>query len=109
MRTAQSWSPGLASLLGLCFLGILNGGAVAQQTFTGCIGEKVGFVDSCPPGIDYHYDCNFARQHPSGTDEAAASDFCIHVKGFTRFGVQRLRSYGGDNCGYIVDQTTCQN
>jgi hypothetical protein len=48
--------------------------AFAQATFTGCIGESVGYVDACPPGLDYHYDCGFAHAHPSGTDEAAAND-----------------------------------
>jgi hypothetical protein len=75
----------------------------AQQMYRACIGE------GCPSGMSFYFDCHFAESHRSDADVAAANKVCIEYKAFNRAGVQRLMSYNGHKCGFVVDQITCQN
>jgi hypothetical protein len=100
------------SLFTLVALAAFDGSrAQAQQIFYACIGEGGVWLDGsgCPANAGYYFECPFARAHPTDTDQAAANEICITYKAFKRAGVQRLRSYDGHNCGYIVIQVTCQN
>ncbi|MGO9701712.1 MAG: hypothetical protein ACLPX7_20885 [Xanthobacteraceae bacterium] len=81
------------------------------KTFQACIGQGPFFQDGtgCPtpsntyPHI-YYYSCDFAKQHSTDTDIAAAKNICV---GASNFGVKRERLYGGHICGYIIDTVYC--
>jgi hypothetical protein len=90
-------------------LSFLMNSASAQQTFSVCIGEGPIWGDGsgCPPKLDGYFPCEFAYQHAGDTDSAAAEQFC-RQKGHSRKDSQRIRSYNGHKCGYIVISVTCK-
>ncbi len=74
------------------------------RVFTACIGELAG-ATACPTA-DYFFGCDFADSHASNPDAAAAQQVCSE-HGSGQYGVQRIKIYNGDRCGYIVDTITC--
>lgn len=110
LRLACSYSLVFA---GLTFITPEPAHATIVPTYCVCIGEHrahcpqasasangVGYVCLSPLG---YFDCNFAHAHAVQTDLAANRVFCSRQNP----GFVRVVNANGDQCGYIIDLTTC--
>lgn len=69
-----------------------------------CIGEK---RERCPRGTLLR-NCDFARAH-SNPVQVAATQVCEDARAAFRHATKHLNSWGGNNCGYRVDEIKCFN
>src|SRR6266478_1246727 len=65
-----------------------SGSCLAEsKVFTACIGDIC--KANVPGSADYIYRCDFAKAHPSDTDEAAAKQICTVDEDYSNYSYSR--------------------
>lgn len=93
-----------------CFMFLLTTpvtGSSAADRYSVCVGD--GENHACAVGHDdFKFNCDWAHQHPTHTDDDAASAICRGTFNYSTYKVYRNGVYGGGNCGAIKLFVDCE-